>query len=102
MNEKRIIKVRYNKFKADKTEAVYSLKLWCTYINSWGDRFFIATQRTDGLFVGYTYANPQPSMFTEEGKFVGYIDCNGVEHLMKRSEDFDLDVLEAEFKPWEM
>lgn len=100
MMKERIIKSFLGTHKVYNSEQVTELNLWCTYLNNWGDRFLIATRRTDGLFVGYTYANPQPSLFTEEGKYVGFIDFNGVEHLDKRVESFDLDVLECKFTPW--
>lgn len=100
MIRKKIIESQYGIHKVYNTEPITKLKLWCTYLNSWGDRIFIAAQRADGLFVGYTYANPQPSLFTAEGAFAGYIDFNGVEHKGKRPQTFDSDFIECEFTPW--
>lgn len=100
MIQKRTIESTYGSHKVYNSEPITELKLWATYLNSWGDRFLIVTQRTDGLFVGYTYSNPQPSLFTQEGAFAGYIDLKGIEHTDKRSDSFNLDFLECEFTPW--
>lgn len=97
---KKTVESLYGKYKVFNSEPLTELKLWCSYLNKWGDRFFIAAPRTDGLFVGYSYGNPQPSLFAHDGACVGYIDFQGVEHLDKRPEGFNLVILECEFRPW--
>lgn len=89
-------------YKLYNTGTITEIKLWGTYLNGWADRIFIATQRPDGLFVGYTYGNPQPYLFTPEGAFAGYIDLKGIEHTDKRPDSFDLRFFECAFTPWNL